>query len=140
MSGFRAFAVIPNGIPEKPGIYDIRIRGGDWLKVGIAKNLRTRLQTHRASRQSGLKLKPGGQRSRPVDVVSKSSVLAKHLYYDNSVAPDYNLRSETGRRSFLDCECEVRIKVITDVRELKRIEKKREKSGRYRYVGRVLIR
>lgn len=64
------------------GLYEIQTQDGRPLKVGISKQLCRRLCQHRASRQKPLRLKPGGHRSNPSDVISKQSVLAKHLYYD----------------------------------------------------------
>jgi hypothetical protein len=110
------------------------------LKVGIADDLRARLLQHRASRQSALKLKPGGDRSRPGDLESKGSVLAKHLYYDETVAPNHDLKTEVGRRAFLETGCVVRVEPTCTRQEARVLEKQREAAGVFRYVGRVRIR
>jgi len=93
------FSDIESIVPAKAGIYEMHTLTGIPLKVGISVNLQERLMQHRASRQSALKLKAGGERSNPKDVQSKSSILAKHLYYDTSLVADYDLKSEAGRRT-----------------------------------------
>jgi len=137
MAKFRKFSARIDNVIEKPGIYDIRVIDGPWLKVGISINLQSRIKDHFASRQSGLVPKPGRNRANPRNVISKKSVLAKHLYYDSRIAPDYDLRTEYGRRTFLANECEFRVQTITDSKALKLLEKKREETGKYRYVGLV---
>lgn len=83
--------------PVGSGVYEIHGRNGMALKVGIASNLRRRLQNHRASRDSGLRLKAGGSWNNPDDVESHSSILAKHLYYDSTITTAYDLKN--GSRS-----------------------------------------
>src|SRR5882724_12066054 len=105
MIGEIRFSEIERNVPAQPGIYEIHTFTGTSLKVGISGNLRKRLLQHRASRQSALKLKAGGQRCNPSDVKSKESILEKHLYYDTSLVADYDLKSEAGRRKFLKEKC-----------------------------------
>jgi hypothetical protein len=87
-----------------------------------------------------LRLKPGGQRCNPNDVQSKGSILAKYLYYDASIAPDYDLTSEMDRRRFLEEECYVVFELMKNKAEARNREKLREHAGQFRYVGRVLKR
>lgn len=128
---------IPKG---QPGLYEIWTLSGVPLKVGIAEDLRQRLGDHRASRQTRLQLKSGGSWSRPEDVVSKRSILAKHLHFDRELAPDYDLACEEGRRGFLEDCCEVRIHPTSNREEARELEKQREATGLFRYTGRVRAR
>ena len=68
------FDEIEARVGKEPGIYEIYTNDGISLKVGIGVNIRNRLKQHRASRQSGLKLKLGGNFQNPSDVMSKSSI------------------------------------------------------------------
>jgi hypothetical protein len=124
-------------IEEKPGIYEIYTDSGVALKVGIATRLRKRLLQHRASRQSCLKLKPGGQWNNPNDVMSKGSILAKHLYYDGSITTEYDLSAETGRRAFLCERCYIVFEITRTKLEARELERDRESDGRYRYLKMV---
>jgi len=126
--------------PGQPGLYEIRTLSGEKLKVGITNDLRDRLADHRASRQSGLKLRPGGDWSRPDEVDSKKSILAKHLYYDEAIAPDYDLKTETGRRAFLSEACVILVEPNSSREKARELEKQREGQGGFRYVGDVIIR
>jgi len=63
---------------------------------------------HRASRQNRLKLKPGGNRLNPNDVLSQESILAKHLYYNKTITKEYNLKTEDGRKAFLSDKCYIK--------------------------------
>ena len=127
---------VPAGVS---GVYQIWARDDIAVKVGIAGDLRERLRHHRASRQSGLVLKPGGDWSDPATVVSKKSILAKHLYFDERIAPEYDLKSEAGRRRFLEERCIVTVQV-TDTREQAReIERSLEADGLFRY-GRTVVK
>jgi len=110
------------------------------LKVGIGVNLRKRLLQHRASRQSHLKLKPGGQRSNPADVRSKESILAKHFYYDGSITTDYDLKTEAGRQAFLAERCHIAFEMTETKAVARDLEKRRESSGSDRYLKVVLKR
>lgn len=134
------FSDIKTLVPAQPGIYEIHTITGIPLKVGIGGNLRERLLQHRASRQSGLKLKAGGQRCNPSDVQSKKSILAKHLYYDTSLAANYDLKSEAGRRMFLAKECYFTFELTSSSTEARELEKLREHQLQFRYVGDVLNR
>jgi len=99
-----------------------------------------RLNKHRASLDSCLLLKTGGTRDNPDDVQSKGSILAKHLYYDSSIASGYDLKSEIGRRNVLLHECHILFWVTGTLQEAREIEKKREREGRFRHVDRVVKR
>jgi hypothetical protein len=128
---------IESVVPAAAGIYEIHTLTGIPLKVGIGKNLRKRLLQHRASRQSALKLKAGGQRRNPSDVRSKGSILAKHLYYDTSLAAEYDLTSEAGRRLFLKERCYFIFEQTTSGAEARKLEEIRERQVRFRYIGNV---
>jgi hypothetical protein len=137
---FRFSEIEQNIERGQPGIYEIFTKSGIGLKVGISKDIRERLIEHRASRQSALKLKPGGKMSRPNDVTSKQSILAKHLYYDRTIAPEYNLKSEEGRGKFLEECCVIKARITDSKRKAKELEKQKELIGSFRYVGKVKIR
>jgi hypothetical protein len=124
----------------QPGLYEIHTLTGIPLKVGISKNLRERLVQHRASRKSGLKLKPGGTWDNPRDVESKKSVLAHHLYYDAQISPGFDLTTEVGRRDFLEQCCVIVIELTDSSAAAKILETSRELSGVFRYVGAVMKR
>lgn len=133
------FSEIEVEVPARPGIYEIHTDTGIPLKVGIGGDLRKRLLQHRASRDSCLRLRPGGIRCNPNDVVSKGSILAKHLYYDRSITADYNLQMQADRRRYLIENCFIVFK-LTETKEAARaLEKVRENSGLFRYVHRVRI-
>lgn len=134
------FEEIENRIPSGPGLYEIHTDTGIALKVGIGVNLRKRLRQHLASRQSCLRLKSGGERRNPDDVVSKGSILAKHLYYDQSIAPMYDLRSEDGRRRFLFEKCHIVFRTTNTKQAARELEKLHECGGAFRYMGRVTVR
>lgn len=127
------FCEVEVNVCEKPGIYEIYTNTGIPLKVGIGKNLRRRLLQHRASRQSCLKLKPGGRWCIPSDVHSKGSILAKYLYYDKSIAPKYYLKSEEGRRDFLKEECNIIFEITKNRADARTREKCKERSILFRY-------
>lgn len=135
------FSEVDQAIPKgQPGLYEIWTLSGVPLKVGIAGDLRKRLRNHRASRQNRLRLKNGGSWSRPEDVESKQSILAKHLYFDRALTHGYDLTCEAGRRAFLDDCCEVRILATISRDEARELEKQLEASGLFRYTGRVRTR
>jgi len=125
---------------RQPGLYEISTLSGVNLKVGISVNLLNRLKAHRASRNSGLKLKPGGSWDNPSDVLSKKSILAKHLFFDRAISSSYNLRTESGRREFLQQECVISVVLTKTKADAREIEKKREVSGDFRYVGKVVVK
>lgn len=134
------FSEIKQKVAAKPGIYEIYTFQGVPLKVGIAKNLKRRLLAHGESKQAYLKKNTEGRVNNPSDLTSKRSILAKHLYFDSSITVEYDLKTEQGRKSFLENNCYIKIE-ITKTRELAReIEKVRESIGKFRYVGRVIRR
>jgi len=134
------FSEIYDKVPSKPGIYEIYTNEGVALKVGIASNLKSRLTQHANSKQGALKFTGSKINATPSEVQSKQSILAKHLYFDTSIAPKYDLTTEEGRKDFLN-ECCFLLVSETKTRELAReIEKQKESSGAYRYVGRVIKR
>lgn len=122
---------------DGPGIYEIWLRPNIALKVGIASSLRKRLTIHMQSLQRRLKLKRNGHWSRPDDVLSKGSILAKHLYFDGEIAPNLNLKSEGDRQVFLRKRCEIRYRETGTREAARKIEITLEQSGAYRYVDRV---
>ena len=127
-------------LPAGPGVYEIHTRRGVALKVGIAGNLRRRLYQHGRSRQNRLLLCAGGSWKNPAHVTSKQSILAKHLFFDGSLTRKYDLRTETGRQAFVERECIIRF-VSTLSRDAARIvEVKRERTGKYRYLGKTRVR
>lgn len=135
------FAELENRVPPgHAGVYEVHTVDGIALKVGVAGDLRERLKQHRESRDSGLKLRPGGSFGDPNDVESKKSILAKHLYFDFAIAPDYDLQSQIGRRAFLIEKCLVRIRFTATRQEAVQLESALEKSGRFRYVKTVIVR
>ena len=126
--------------PGLSGLYMIHLRDGLPLKVGIATDLRRRLRHHRQSPDSGLRLKAGGDRSRPEDVKCSRSILGKHLYYDEAIGPGYDLRTEAGRQRFLQERCVVSVQLTPTRAEARGIERTLEASGGFRYVGAVRVR
>jgi len=135
------FSEIESEVPgNKPGIYEIHTDSGIALKVGISCRLKKRLLQHRTSRDSALELTQGGSRENPGDVKSKGSILAKHLYYDASLTTGYDLRTETGRRAFLEEVCYIVFQLTEDTNAAREEERRRERDGAFRYVGRVVKR
>ena len=126
--------------PKKPGIYEIHTDTGIALKVGIGGNIRERLLQHRDSLQRALKPKVIGQWDSPANVVSKRSILAKHLYYDRSITSDFHLKSEEGRRAFLRDKCFIKFEVTQTREEARELERRWEKTGEFRYAGKVSLR
>lgn len=126
--------------PKHPGLYLIHMRDGTPLKVGIGVDVRKRLMQHRRSPDSGLRLKSGGDRAIPDDVVCKRSILGKHLYYDEAIAPDYDLKTQAGRQQFLQDNCVVTVFLTDTKSDAREIERHYEASGAFRYVGRVHVR
>ncbi len=131
---FSEVATIAGG---RPGMYEVQTLRGVPLKVGIAGDLKVRLLQHAASLQSRLKLKPNGSWRRPRDVASKGSVLAKHLFFDRSITKRYRLRTQAGRRRFLENQCRVLIHSTHSRSAARAMEKARERTGRFRYTGAV---
>lgn len=127
-------------LERRPGIYEIYTNSGIPLKVGISKDIRKRLLQHRASRQNALRLRPGGDRRNPNNVESKQSVLAKHLYYDESLTQDFDLKLEQGRREFLISKCHILFEYALNKEEVRRIELHKEHQVNWRYIGGVVRR
>ncbi len=123
-------------IPAEPGIYEIYTHDGEPLKVGISLNLRKRLRQHRESKQKYLRLKPGGDWGNPAHVESKRSILAKHLYFAESMK-GFDLQTELGRQQFLLGECYILFRVTATKAESRELEKILEAEGRFRFAGRV---
>jgi len=123
-----------------PGLYEIWTVDGRPLKVGISDDLGSRLKCHAASRESGLQLKTGGAWGNPDDVRSKASIFAKHLFFDSSVAPGYDLKSEFGRRAFIKEQCRVLVVLTESKAQARALERERERSGQFRYVGKPRVR
>jgi hypothetical protein len=134
---FSEVDALPAGLP---GLYEVVMLDGTLLKVGIGNNLRKRLMNHRRSPDSGLRLKNGGDWSRPDDVVCKCSILGKHLYYDEEIAPGYNLKTQAGRQQFLEERCRVCYRLTATKDEARNIERQLEATGKYRYLGKVGVR
>ncbi len=134
------FSEIQNLAPKSPGLYEIFTNDGRPLKVGIAANLRSRLRQHAKSCDSALKLKRQTDEPTPSDVVSKASILAKHLFFDSEITDEYDLSSEKGRQDFLEECCYLNIRVTDTKDPARSLERQLERSGGYRYVGRVVAR
>tara|TARA_B100000929_G_scaffold257911_1_gene220873 strand:- start:161 stop:697 length:537 start_codon:yes stop_codon:yes gene_type:complete len=125
---------------NKAGVYQIFTDDGIPLKVGIATKLRARLRQHAKSSQKYLKFKHEGTSIQPSDIRSTRSILAKHLFFDSSIAPAYDLTTEEGRCTFLQAECYLMI-TYTDNRETAReLEKLLEAKKMFRYQGVVVWR
>ena len=131
------FDEIPEEVRGQAGLYEIR-HGRLLLKVGIASDLYRRLKQHKDSKQKCLKGPRIEPWSDPSGVVSKASILAKHLYFDRSIARNLDLCTEWGRRTFLGT-CRVRLACMP-VLEARRHERLLEHSKTYRYCGIVKIR
>jgi hypothetical protein len=134
------FHEIENLASGRAGIYEIWMKTGIPLKVGISSDLRKRLMQHRASRQKALKLKPGGQWSNPGDVQSKASILAKHLYFDVSLVDDLELTLEADRKKFLEQRCYITFEYTANKQAARALEAARECTRQYRYLGTVCKR
>ena len=85
-----------NEIKNTFGLYQIHTFDGMPLKVGIAKNLRRRLKQHYKSSQNKLKSTSDAKIIGPSHLKSKQSILAKHMFFDNSLTTDFDLKSESG--------------------------------------------
>lgn len=125
---------------DTPGLYEIWTVDCVALKVGISCDLRSRLRCHAASRQSGLTLKDHGSWDNPDDVSSKASIFAKHLFFDSSIARDYDLKCESGRRAFIRERCRVLVFPTVTMSQARDFEVEREQSAQFRYVGRSRCR
>jgi hypothetical protein len=124
---------------NRPGIYEIRMDRIP-LKVGIAGKLLKRLRQHARSSQKCLKSSFPEPWSNPSQVKSTASILAKHLYFDTSFAPIFNLHTEQGRVTFLEQRCKVRFEETRTREAARRKERSLEAIGKYRYLGRVEAR
>jgi hypothetical protein len=135
------FSEVTTKVECVPGYYEIWTLKGVLLKVGIAADLCKRLTQHGESLQRGLKgivnVKTGWVN--PSEVRSKRSILAKHLYFDSSIAPRYDLRREADRQKFLEQDCRIRVKQMTRA-AAREYEREREGTSCIRYVGRVIKR
>src|SRR5688572_17747237 len=120
------FGDVATDVGRVIGYYEIHTVTGIALKAGIADDLRKRLSQHGQSLQRCLKGKNGSKDwAAPSEVESKRSILAKHLYFDASIAPSYDLRSEDGRRAFLKKECRIFVRAMlsrTAAREYERLQ------------------
>lgn len=134
------FSEVKDKVSASPGMYEIYTSNGIALKVGIAKDLKSRLRAHGKSRQNRLKLKDSDAGYVLGNVVSKQSILAKHLYFDDGITTEYDLTNEVGRASYLENECFIKITYTATKEDARLIEKVAEASGVFRYVGRVLQR
>lgn len=133
---FVLFANIQS-IQEATGVYQIWTKEGVPLKVGIASNLRKRLRQHRTSRQPML---VGDDPSLPAAWRPKSSILAKHLYFDQSLDTAYDLSTQQGRQRYLDEKCVITYCVNGSRDEARRFEIELEKLVRFAYCGEVQVR
>jgi hypothetical protein len=138
-SDWMRFSDVPQSLRGRHGVYEVRFDSLTLLKVGMSGDLYRRLSDHARSAQLGLKGPPGPWES-PKDVQSKRSILAKHLYFDRSIAPDLNLRTEQGRQAFLEGRCTVRYQVLPTTEAARALEQAMEKAGDYRYLRDVRIR
>jgi hypothetical protein len=134
------FGAISSLDRRRPGLYEIHSDAGVALKVGIGADVRKRLFKHARSLQSRLILKPGGSWDNPRDVVSKASILAKHLYFDRDLRTSCDLTTEPGRQQFLHQDCFVIVEYADNREELLVEERHREMSNAFRYTGPVIVR
>lgn len=134
------FSQIKEMIGLTPGLYEVYTNDGIALKVGIAKDLRSRLTAHGESKQSRLKVKDARKSIEPQNIESKKSILTKHLYFDSEISKKYDLTTEFGRQEFLQNECYIVVKTTNTREEARELEKDLEVSGKYRYVGLVIRR
>lgn len=132
------FSEIKTKVPQKSGLYEIYTKDHIPLKVGISSNLCKRLSNHYASRQNALKLKVNGNWTNRADVVSKSSILAKHLYFSNEFNA-FDLKTEEGRQRFLKENCYIKFFVTPTREDARAIEKKIEAEGKFPFVGKTNI-
>jgi len=92
------------------------------------------------SAQIGLQSPEPEPWTHPDQVKSKRSILTKHLYFDELIAPELNLRTEPDRKRFLLERCQVRWQIHPNRESARAIEVAMEKKGGYRYQGRVIKR
>lgn len=115
------FKEISKAVPNGPGIYQIWTTTGVALKVGISSDLRRRLRTHRAS---------------PL----RRSVLARHLSLDGTLAPEHDLTTDAGRQRFLVEECRIAFISTPSRQDARDLEMELERTGKFRYTGRIRTR
>ena len=132
------FSKIPDLLETRSGIYEIYLYDGTPLKVGIAKNLRSRLRMHLGSKQNRLKIKDVNAPTTPSNLHSKQSILAKHRYFDSAIFTSCDLTTEAGRVAFLETYCYLIFKYTESCDAGRKIDIEYEKSGKYRNVGRVV--
>jgi hypothetical protein len=70
-------------------------------------------------------------------VKAKGSILAKHLYFDQEITRDYDLRTEAGRRGFLRERCYIVFELTKSRAEAQFQERLRESCGSFRYIKTV---
>ena len=75
-----------------------------------------------------------GDWSNPTDVMCEQSILAKHLFFHSPVT-GYNLKTEAGRQYFLEQQCHVLVIVTSTREEAREMERLKEQSGVYQFVG-----
>ena len=137
------FSDVNHDVDDVPGLYEIHTIGGRPLKVGIGGRLRRRLLQHAASRQSCLRPVISRQIDdirNPSELRSKGSILAKHLFFDSTITSSYDLRTEGGRRAFLQERCRITIVYCASLDEAIALERRLESEVHYRYCGRVIVR
>ena len=134
------FSQVKDLVEPTSGIYEIFTNEGIALKVGIAKDLKKRLTDHGKSKQSRIKIKDATQAMEPHNVISKKSILAKHLYFDRNISKNYDLTTELGRQAFLEHECYVVVTRTSTREEARVLEIKLEKVRIHRYLGLVIWR
>lgn len=145
------FKKLKRDVEKDVGLYGIffRDRTGkvEGLKVGISKNLKRRLDSHFESRDSALKRKDGLKMTPeysdgPDGLVSKGSILAKHLFFDDELGREFNvnLKTKTGRKEFLNSHCFVLVQRTQSKKAAKVMENELEASNLFRYVREVIIR
>lgn len=127
-------------IENRPGIYEIHTKTGIPLKVGIGIDLQTRVRNHANSYQSCLVLMLGGTWRNPQHIRSTKSILAKHLYFDRTLSSRHDLRREQERQRFLSEECQVFVRYTRTVDIARKLEREREVTGMFRYLGDVRLR
>lgn len=133
------FSEIDYKINDSLGVYEIFTNEGIPLKVGISNNLKKRLKQHRNSKQKYLKIRNHNLPVLPSNIVSKQSILTKHLYFDKSITVKYDLSKEIDRKNFLENECYIIITDANSREEARNIEIEKEQMN-FRYVGKVEIR
>ena len=132
------FGEIDDKVPrESPGIYEIHTDSGIPLKVGVAKDIKERLRQHRSSADKYLEWMEGSDRTEPGHATSKRSILAKHLFFDESITTEFDLKTEIGRQRYLAERCHIRFRVTQTRDEALNLEGPMEKEGVFRYVGAV---